>query len=180
MILYIYIFIINLIEHTTTIIKHFKLHINFITQRFISVLKCYIMWPQTRKLKVGQLSFVGFTLHDIPKTAYWSSLIKPEPNPESCEGCPACKKLRKRARRGINETLHRVKNKEIKRLQTKLVQMFVTHHFRVLNAAYLERRWSSLCALRISAPAHTISGPKQRITVSPAFKPWQQKKFWCN
>lgn len=49
--------------------------------------------------------------------------------------------------------------------------------FQVLNVAYLERRLSLLCALRISAPAHTISGPKQRITVPPAFKPRQQKKF---
>lgn len=70
-----------------------------------------------------------------------------------------------------------MKDKEMKRLKTKLVQMFVTHHFRILKAAYLEKKWSLLCALRISAPTHTISGPKQGITVSPAFKPWQQKKF---
>lgn len=52
-------------------------------------------------------------------------LIKPEPN---SEGYPACKGRRN----GINETLHRLKDKKkkkIKWLQTKLVQMSVAHHF---------------------------------------------------
>ncbi len=81
------------------------------------------------------------------------------------------------SKKGINGTLHSSKDKENQKVASQTRPDVCDSPFRVLNAAYLERRWSLLCALRISAPAHTISGPKQRMTVSPAFKPWQQKKF---
>lgn len=98
-------------------------------------------------------------------------MIKPEPKIQTL-----IPHVEEGARNGTNETQIERRKNPSNSCKTNTSSCLWLTIFQVLNVAYLERRLSLLCALRISAPAHTISGPKQRITVPPAFKPRQQKK----
>lgn len=108
-------------------IQTYAFDLNMITQRFLASYKMLHCMNSNHQIKgVAYKMKFGFSLVFSSRHPPHLLLVKPEPNTESGM-------QRKRAKNTNHGNLHRLKDKEIKGLQTKLVQMFVAHHFSALE-----------------------------------------------